>query len=117
MAITLRSTTLTAALLLGLFAAGAFALGGPGDAQAVLAGGLVMMASLGGGALLFRPGANPAVVSLLTSLKLPLLGVACYLLLSTFPVLPVVLGGSVVVTAATLLALLAQARRQLLVET
>ena len=117
MAITLRSTTLTAALLLGLLAVGTWLLGDMASVRGVLAGGLVMLASLMLGGVIFRPGAHPGVVSLLTTIKLPLVGMACYLLLKSFPVLAVVLGGSVVVTAATLLALISSARRQLLVET
>ena len=117
MEINLRSVTLTASLLLGGLVAGALVLVGPDAAQGVIAGGMLMLGSLGLGALLFRPGAPPAAVSLLTSVKLPLLGLASYLLFRSFPVLSVVVGGSVVVVAATALALLSQARQQHLVET
>ncbi len=117
MAITLRSVMLTAALLLGGLVAGALALSGADAAQGVIAGGMLMLGSLGLGAVLFRPGAPPAAVSMLTSVKLPLLGLGAFLLFRTFPVLSVVVGGSVVVVAATALALFSQARQQLLVET
>ena len=104
---TIRTVALSALSLLVAFALAGMAYGGPGFALGVLASGLVMLGSLGLGALLVdRAAATGSVgASLLITFKLPLVGIAVWLLLQRFPPLAVVAGGSVLVTAILLLSI------------
>lgn len=104
---TIRTVALSTLALLVAFTAGGAVYGGGLFALGVALSGLVMLGSLGLGALLVgRASASGSVgSSLLVTLKMPLVGVAVWLLLQRFPPLAVMFGGSVLVIAILLLSI------------
>lgn len=104
---TLRSIALLAFVLLLVGALGGLWFEGAHFALGVALTGGLMIASMGLGALAMRrvegaAGAPPPLLALPFLLKVPLIGVAGWLLLRSFPPLSVILGGGVLITAISL---------------
>ena len=110
MATETRSFFVLATVLVAVVAVAAGVLDGTSAGAGALVGGAVMAGSLGMSARVVTRGAPSALAAVLVLFKLPMLGLALYLSMQTFPILPVVVGGSMVVVAAMLLGLLGSER-------
>jgi len=117
MATDTRSFFLLAAVLVAVVAAVAGAVEGSLASVGALVGGVVMVGSLGLSARVVSRGEPSALAAVLVLFKLPMLGLALYLSMRTFPIMPVVAGGSMVVVAAMLLGLLGSLRGPATAET